>query len=268
MIKTFCFEKYLDCLIKIIPLNLAALVLLTIYRLFFFLYFARFQESALSFSDIFGAFWLGFRYDLSILAFINMLPMLIWTFLLIFRSFSLFKFSAVLIKFYYFLAFMTLAVIISVDFGFYSVFNEHINILIFSILGDNLSLTSASVSKEKAFVIAVIILIVLAITLYKLIAWTIRQTLNKHCLINTMFWNGFAKTIIVLASWAVLAFLAQGSFSLSKPFYSEHLREDSNGFSNKLSVGAAHSFARTVAFYIETSRENQEEDQEEIPEEI
>ena len=226
------------------------LAVMTLYRFFFFFYFARFENSGFPFGDVCSAFWLGLRCDLSTLAFINVLPVFVWTILLIFRSLPLFKFSAYLLKLYYFFAFAAVTVITAVDFGFFSVFNEHINILIFKILSDDLSLTSASVSKEKAFIIALIVIIVLVLVLYKIVSWTIRQILNRHCLIDTTFWNWAAKTFIVIASWAVVAFFARGSLA-DKPFCSEIPDRFSNAFINKLPIDAPHSLAKAVMFYRE-----------------
>ncbi|MDR3195885.1 MAG: hypothetical protein LBT58_03825 [Endomicrobium sp.] len=78
MSKKFDFENYIDCLIKIIPLNVAALSAMSLYRIFFFFYFKNIPTFGHS-TEIFKAFVLGLRFDLSTLAYINSFVILIFT---------------------------------------------------------------------------------------------------------------------------------------------------------------------------------------------
>ncbi|MCA6072220.1 MAG: hypothetical protein LE178_01560 [Endomicrobium sp.] len=56
MIKKFDFEKYFDCVIKIMPLNIVALTAMAIYRIFFFFYF----QNIPSFKDLYGYIFQAF----------------------------------------------------------------------------------------------------------------------------------------------------------------------------------------------------------------
>jgi hypothetical protein len=80
--------------------------------------------------DIFKAFVLGFHFDLSTLAYINSFGILIFTIFLLIKI-RLFKKAIFIIKFWYCLAFIAIALATAIDFGFYICFGEHANILLF-----------------------------------------------------------------------------------------------------------------------------------------
>ena len=105
MVKEYNFEKYFDCLLKIIPVNIAALAAMTIYRVFFFFYFVNFDTLNGVYWQVFKAFFLGFRFDLSVLAYLNSIVIVIFTISLLFKSLSAFRFFAGIIKLYYWVAF-------------------------------------------------------------------------------------------------------------------------------------------------------------------
>jgi hypothetical protein len=130
MSKSYNFENYINCLLKIIRLNIAAIVAMTLYRIFFFFYFKNISLFG-NFTEIARAFILGFRLDLAVLAYVNSIVILIFTALLLIKNLRVFKSALSFIKIWYCIAFIVIALATAVDFGFYACFGEHINILLF-----------------------------------------------------------------------------------------------------------------------------------------
>ena len=71
MEERFNFNVILNSFILIIPINIVILLLISIYRFIFFMYFADFSIVSSLKLYVLKAFWLGFRFDLSIIAYIN-----------------------------------------------------------------------------------------------------------------------------------------------------------------------------------------------------
>ncbi|AKL98277.1 LTA synthase family protein [Endomicrobium proavitum] len=245
MIKEYNFEKYFDCLLKIIPISIAALIALSVYRIFFFFHFADFTTlNAMTFY-VLKAFWLGFRFDLAVVAYINSFVIVILTFILLFRSLKVFKFTVFIIKIYYWVAFSFLAFLAAVDFGFYTYFNERINILIFEFFRDDTPALMSTIVKDSRFPVAVIILFTVSVISYKLSSWTAKKFLNRQCIIDTSFWGGFLKTFIIIFTLFITFVFMRGTVSMF-PLGIFHTQISPNIFINKISISPAHALTDAI----------------------
>ncbi len=112
-----------------ILIGLFYLIVMTLLRLVFFLYYTT--DTFLS-SELVESFFLGFRVDLTVVGYSYVLPYIIALFSQLFRvnSYSIFKY-------YYFIIFVIFFTLNLADFGFYSYFKEHINILFFGLFDDD-----------------------------------------------------------------------------------------------------------------------------------
>lgn len=254
MVKEFNFEKYFDCILKIIPINFVALIAMTLYRVFFFFYFADFVTLNAMTGYILKSFWLGLRFDLSVLAYINSFVILIFTLFLLIRNLKVFKTAIKLIKIYYWFAFTIIAFVTAVDFGFFTYFGEHINLLFFQFFEDDTYALIKTIVKDWRFPIAVIILIFVSSFAYTLSSWTTKKLMNNNCLIDTYFWNILVKAFIILLIPVLTFLFARGSLSMF-PLGTFYTQISPNAFVNKISITAAHSLTDAIQAKAEQSNE-------------
>jgi hypothetical protein len=121
---------------RIIILNIIFALMMTIYRAIFMFYYFNLQELT-PYTDLIKAFILGCRYDCAVLAYINSFVSLIFVGLLYIGSTKFFINFAKSLKYYYTIFFGIVASLLCIDFGFYSYFKNHINILIFGVFEDD-----------------------------------------------------------------------------------------------------------------------------------
>ncbi|MDR1243666.1 MAG: sulfatase-like hydrolase/transferase [Endomicrobium sp.] len=241
IIKTFNFEKYVDCVIKIIPLNIVMFLMMTLYRVFFFFYFKNGLTLDGVYSSLFKSFILGAQFDLSILAYINLVAIFTFTIFLILKNLLAFKISMFLLKVYYCLAFFAIVLLDIIDFGFYTSFGEHINILIFDFFSDDTFALIKTILYDHRFLIALISLFVTALIIYKLVAFTTCKLTSKHSIIDTSIFNIVTKMLFVLLVPLFTLCLARGTFSMF-PLGKFHAQISSNQFINDVALTSVHSF--------------------------
>jgi hypothetical protein len=210
MPKKFNFENYIDCVVKITSLNVVALAAMTLYRVFFFFYFKNIAMFG-HFRDIFKAFGLGLRFDLSILAYINSFVILIFTILLIIRNLRLFKKAIFIIKLWYCLSFIAIALTTTVDFVFYICFGEHVNILLFDFFDDDTFALIKTIISDWRFYIVFPALILVVFIICKIVSISTKELLNIRRLINSSYWNVFVKILIVLLIPLITFLFARGT---------------------------------------------------------
>ena len=253
MSKKFNFENYIDCVVKIIPLNVAALAAMSLYRIFFFFYFKNIALFG-HFRDIFKAFVLGLRFDLSILAYINSFVILIFTILLLIRNLMLFKKAISIIKLWYCLAFIAIALAAAVDFGFYICFGEHINILLFDFFDDDTFALIKTIISDWRFYILLTALISVVFIICKIVSISTKELLNIRRLINSSYWNVFVKILIVLLIPLITFLLARGTVSMF-PLGKFHAQISTNSFINNIALTAVHSITDAIQAKTEQNRD-------------
>ncbi|MDR2351459.1 MAG: sulfatase-like hydrolase/transferase [Endomicrobium sp.] len=253
MSKKFNFENYIDCVVKIIPLNIVALTAMTLYRIFFFFYFKNIPLFG-HFKDIFRAFVLGLRFDLSILAYINSFVIFIFTILLLIRNLGLFKKAISIIKLWYCLAFIAIALANAVDFGFYICFGEHVNILLFDFFEDDTFALIKTIISDWRFYIVLSALILVGFIICKTVSINIKELLNIHRLINFSYWNVFVKILIVLLISLITFLFARGTVSMF-PLGKFHAQISVNSFINNIALTATHSITDAIQAKTEQNRD-------------
>ena len=257
MIKEYNFDKYFDCLIKIIPLNVAALVAMTLYRVFFFFYFADFNTLHGMYGYVLKAFWLGLRFDLSVLAYVNAFVIFILMILFIFKSRLTFTFAMNFIKLYYWAAFSAIIFLNLVDFGFYTYFGEHINLLFFDFFADDTAALVKTIAKDWRFPIAAFGFLLSSAVIYKLSSYTSSKMADRHCLIDTSFFILPVKIFVVLLVGCVTFLFARGTVSMF-PLGTFYTQISPNAFINKLSISSLHSLSD--ALYAKSEQSNEKID--------
>ncbi|MDR2772150.1 MAG: sulfatase-like hydrolase/transferase [Elusimicrobiota bacterium] len=122
-------------LLKIVALNFVFLCGMSIFRAVFFFYYG--QGMTFETTDVLKAFLMGVRFDAATLGYMN-IPISFALIALLFvgktRTFKSFFSKA---KFYYTIIGGGIFVFLCVDFGFYSYFQDHLNILAYGFIDDD-----------------------------------------------------------------------------------------------------------------------------------
>ena len=253
MEQKFNFNVIINSFIYVIPINFVVLLFLTIYRFIFFLYFADLSTlSGLSFY-ILKAFWMGFRFDLSIVAYINAPITLLLLICLILKSSFAFKIIIYFIKYYYLIIFSLLFFVLFIDFGFFSYFKDHYNILIFGIFEDDTLALLKTILYDYRFYVLILIYIILVAVIYNLSLWTYKELKFNENIFNTLYWKNNKKFIVIIIILVLNFICARGSFSMFPLglFYSQI---SPNQFINKLCINPIHPLADTIYLKIKNSR--------------
>jgi phosphoglycerol transferase MdoB-like AlkP superfamily enzyme len=253
MSKKFNFENYINCVAKIIPLNVTMLATMTLYRIFFFFYFKNIPLFK-HFRDIFKAFVLGLRFDLSILAYINSFVILTFMILLLIRNLKLFKKAIFIIKLWYCLAFITIVLATTVDFGFYICFGEHVNILLFDFFYDDTFALIKTIISDWRFYVTLSTLILVGFIICKIVSISTKKLLNIHrIIISSSHWNIFVKILIVLLIPFITFLFARGTVSMF-PLGKFYAQISTNSFINNIALTATHSITDAIQAKTEQSK--------------
>lgn len=129
--------KTFDVLKKLFYIHLVFLAFMTLFRVAFFTYYLELDSFDNYYFDILSAFFLGFRIDLTVVGYIQILPTLALIVLYYIKKESLYKLFTSFLKYYLFIAYFIVAILFFADFGFYSYFKEHINLLFFGLFEDD-----------------------------------------------------------------------------------------------------------------------------------
>ena len=135
--KQIYLSKTFDILKKLFYIHLVFLVFMTLFRVAFFNYYLELDSFDNYYFDILNAFFLGFRIDLTVVGYIQALPTLALIALYYIKKDSLYKLFTSFLKYYLFITYFIVAILLFADFGFYSYFKEHINLLFFGLFEDD-----------------------------------------------------------------------------------------------------------------------------------
>ena len=132
-------SKTFDILKKLFYIHLVFLVFMTLFRVVFFNYYLELDSFDNYYFDILNAFFLGFRIDFTVVGYIQVLPTLALIALYYIKKDSLYRLFTSFLKYYLFFTYFIVAILLFADFGFYSYFKEHINLLFFGLFEDDTS---------------------------------------------------------------------------------------------------------------------------------
>ncbi|XGC79767.1 LTA synthase family protein [Bdellovibrio bacteriovorus] len=130
---------------RILALNAFFVLLGFLWRLVFLISFGNSSELANLKTDVLRAFVLGARFDSTVLFYVNAIPLLILLFASLFSFSRIFeiiitpifkKFARFLIPYYLIMLFIV-TFVSAVDIGFYSFYQDRINVLIFGFINDD-----------------------------------------------------------------------------------------------------------------------------------
>ncbi|MEV9499887.1 Phosphoglycerol transferase I [bioreactor metagenome] len=122
---------------KLFFVYLIFLALMSTFRVIFFLYYNELGNFTSYYFDIFGMLFLGFRIDLTVIGYIQIVPTLLLLLFYYLKSEKLFELLNKFFIYYIFVFFTIITLLLLADFGFYSYFKDHLNILFFGLFEDD-----------------------------------------------------------------------------------------------------------------------------------
>ncbi len=130
-------SKVFNIFKKLLIVHILFLIIMSLFRIVFFSYYSPLESLDGYVVDILKAFFLGFRLDLTVVGYIQAIPTILLIFLYYLKSEKLLRYSEKFFIFYLFTTYSIVSFFLCADFGFYSYFKEHINILFFGFFDDD-----------------------------------------------------------------------------------------------------------------------------------
>jgi len=170
MSKTISFGAVIETVKKFTAANAVFLLLMSVYRLVFFIYYGGLKTSAGLWPYVLKAFFLGVRFDLAVIAYVNLLVTLTLILAVVIGRKGFYKFWLICARYYCVFMFSFVFIILCVDFGFYSFFKNHINIIIFGILEDDTKALFSTLVENYNIPLVSLIFLVMIFGIYSVTA--------------------------------------------------------------------------------------------------
>ncbi|MDR2192154.1 MAG: sulfatase-like hydrolase/transferase [Endomicrobium sp.] len=225
--------------LKLAFLNFIFLAAMSAFRAVFFFYFGRAIDFTNLTFDIFKAFCAGLRYDLAVIADINIPVSLCLIALLFIAKNSVFDKFLTAVKWYYTFVISAAFIFLCVDFGFYSYFQNHINVLVFGFFEDD---TSALISTiwENYNVLLIFAGFACFFVLFYFISKTIFKLRFAFFLQKNI--NGLTVKILIALAITSLNFIAARGGVRAVPLEVDDADVSSNMFLNKTAINGFYTF--------------------------
>ena len=226
---------------RIIILNIIFALMMTIYRAVFMLYYLNLQDLT-PYTDLIKAFILGFRYDCAVLAYINSFVSLIFVCLLFIGKPKFFINFAKSLKYYYTLFFGIVVSLLCIDFGFYSYFKNHINILIFGVFEDDTKALASTIYDNYP----VFLVLLGFISLYVIIYFITKKIMQSD--IAGFYYNKMKigyKILLALLILSLNFIVARGSFGLF-PLGVDDADFSQNTLINKIAINGIYTLQAAI----------------------
>ncbi len=234
------FDAFINNFLIIIPVNLLIMVLMTLFRFVFFLYFADFKEISSLKLYVLKAFWMGFRFDLSVLSYINIPVTVVLLLYLFIKKDFIFKMIPLFIKYYYLVASWLLFFLLFFDFGFFSYCNDHYNYLVLDIFNDDITALLKTMVVDYRIYIVIILFGIVRFFIYKVLLRAYRRLRTNDNVVNALTWNIPAKVCIILLIITTQFISARGTIS-KFPLSLFHSQIYPDHFINMLSINPVYS---------------------------
>lgn len=127
----------LDIVKKLFFVYIVFLLFMTIFRVVFFTYYSELDNFSNFSFDILKMLFLGFRIDLTVIGYIQAIPTFGIITLYYLNNDKLFRIFQNFLVYYIFLFYFIVTILLFADFGFYSYFKDHLNILFFGLFEDD-----------------------------------------------------------------------------------------------------------------------------------
>lgn len=222
---------------RIITLNIIFALIMTIHRAIFTFYYSNWSALSPYSNDLIQAFILGARYDCAIIAYINSLATLLFAIFWIIGNQKLFVKFVKSLKYYFMLMFGFIMTLLCIDFGFYSYFQNHMNILMFGIFEDDTQALFSTLAENYPVVWVAIGFILIYVFVYFLTKRVIEKNLFGFYFNKTKI---YIKIIVALILLSVNFIIARGSFGIF-PLGVDDAEISANTFINKVAINGIYT---------------------------
>ncbi|MGJ0323453.1 LTA synthase family protein [Aliarcobacter cryaerophilus] len=222
---------------KLFFVYLIFLVLMSTFRVIFFLYYNELENFTSYYFDIFGMLFLGFRIDLTVIGYIQIIPTLLLLLFYYLKSEKLFELLNKFLIYYIFISFSITTLLLLADFGFYSYFKDHLNILFFGLFEDD---TFALMETFWQNYNVVLILLVLTIYL-SFIFFIIKKVFQKEYKNEKFIFIFKIPGIFFVLLLAFNFFIIRGTFGMY-PLGKMIPNVSANEYINKMSQNGVRAF--------------------------
>ena len=227
---------------RIVILNIIFAIIMTIYRIIFIFYYSNWSELSQSLGDLIQDFILGIRYDCAVLAYINSPITLLFAIFWFIGNQKLFVKFVKSLKYYFMIFFGLIITLLCVDFGFYSYFQSHMNILMFGVFEDDTQALFSTIAENYPVVWVGIGFILIFVFVYFLTKRILEKNLFGFYFDKTKI---YLKIIVVLCLFAVNFMFARGSFGLF-PLGVDNAEISTNTFINKVAINGIYTLQAAI----------------------
>lgn len=237
---------------KLLALYVYGLFIMMGFRTFFYFYFAEEGLWQNYSSDILRAFYMGFRYDSMVLSYLLLLPFMLLVTAITLRVKKLINFTQFLSGIWSYLVLFLIVAVLICDVGFYSYFQDHINILFFGLVEDDTEAVFQSIWKNYPAGWGLLGLFTFAFVHF----WIIRRIFKFFNNNRSIFNPGSVKFIFGVALVLVtLAIANRGGVSefVLAPSYAEFSKSQ---FINGLSLNGVFTLERAIRIRNERTKED------------
>jgi phosphoglycerol transferase MdoB-like AlkP superfamily enzyme len=231
-------NNFKTVILKLFFLNFIFLAAMSAFRAVFFFYFGQGIDFGGFAFDIFKAFYTGLRYDLAVMADINALVSLAAVALLFINKRRIWDKFLSAVKWYYTFIIGAAFIFLCVDFGFYSYFQNHINVLVFGFFEDD---TSALISTIRENYNIPLIFSGFA-CFFVLFYFISKRIFNMRLLFSQKASGGFTAKILTASIIISLNFLAARGGFRAVPLEVDDADVSSNMFLNKTAINGFYTF--------------------------
>ncbi len=233
---------------QILRLSFAVLILMNLARVYLFYTYG--SSSAYTSSELFNAFFLGIRLDLSILAYVNSIPILLLFIIWLFKLNIVYDYLYKYFRIYFLIIFIFLSMLIFADLAYFSYFAEHATLMIFGLIDDDtqaLVVTAFNNYNVTLFLgLGLVYLYLLHKVVYSLIIEKRVFHLNWNRVGQGSFFIGLILVVILLGRGSL------GKFPLAKTIPDV----SADRFINQLAQNAGFSMIKAYKHYKKSKSDN------------
>ncbi len=215
---------------------------MTLYRIIFTFYYSGGASNLVPLGDLFKAFILGVRYDTAVIAYINSLITVLFVLFWFVGSQKLFIKFVKSLKYYYSVFFGCIVTLLCIDFGFYSYFQNHMNILMFGVFEDDTQALFSTIAENYPVFWVGLGFISIFVVLYLLVKYFVERKVIGFYLSKTKI---YIKFIVVICLMSINFILARGSFGLF-PLGVDNAEISTNAFINKVAINGIYTLQAAI----------------------
>tara|TARA_B100001971_G_scaffold215182_1_gene259221 strand:- start:165689 stop:167749 length:2061 start_codon:yes stop_codon:yes gene_type:complete len=238
---------------KFIKQYLLLILLFLIGRVVFTLYFAPKGILLENILDVFYAFFMGWRYDSIIISYFGLPYILLNIIFSLFKSRQVYKYFNFISAIYFFLVTLCILTFIVCDLGFYSFFQDHLNILFFGLLEDDTSAIFASIWKNYPVIWLSIPIILFLLGIFFFIKRNFKSIAYNE---RGVFTPGAFKYLLLINGTFILLFGGlRGGYSwyVLAPKYSDFSKHQ---FINQIALNGFITFEKAVQLRMKRNKAN------------